>query len=194
MVLWSQQHSQAPAMLYLCWWADPGSRPWWSCKWHDAPQEQSVVRCAGRAAVNVLRTQNRHVAEMYIHVKWRRKQTLAQTNFLGCLADLASGKIGAYNEWNLYFTCTGSVTRMELPLLPRAAQSHWNGCPADLILSSGRSGWDSSALLSFHASFHSVSRAAFLVARACFHCSNPEISFVLPKEKGRAKVLGETRR
>lgn len=103
MVLWSLQHSQVPTKLYLCWWADPGSRPWWSCKWHDAPQEKSVdsvVQCAGRAAVNVLRTQNRHVAELYIHAKWIRKQTFAQTNFLGCLAAWASGEIRAYNEWN----------------------------------------------------------------------------------------------
>ena len=87
-----------------------------------------------------------------------------------------------------------SQERKEPALLPRAAQSHWNGCPAELILGSGRSGWDASALLSLHASFHSVSRAASLVAGACFHCGNPEISFVLLKVKGRAKELGETRR
>lgn len=97
---------------------------------------------------------------------------------------------GTSNSYSLVH----SQERKELAWLPRAAQSHWNRCPAELNLGSGRSGWDVSALLSLHASFHSVSRAASSVAGACFHCSNPEINFVLPKVKSRAKVLGETRR
>lgn len=142
-----------------------------------------------------VKNRKRHVTEKYIYAKWRGKQTLAQMNFLGCWAAWVSSKIRAYNEWNFQFTFTGSFTRMKgTSFVPRSAQSHWNGCPAELILGSRISGWDASALLSLHASFHSVSRAASLVAEACFHCSNPEISFVLPKVKGRAKVLGETRR
>lgn len=26
-------------------------------------------------------------------------------------------------------------------MLPRPAHSHWNGCPAELVVGSGRSGW-----------------------------------------------------